>query len=338
MFYKPLATVQIKHDFYADGLCPDFEIVPTEQTRRALRDCKLLCKVSEQGLLQIFHPVTDKNSTEILFPMAGFTFCFFLVLKNNTFATFTQMLSGPLRKNEVWVWEKKLADVTLVRRAYLKSAKILSQWTDAPSPSQPLTLTLQKDGEILQTQEISDEQSQETSFNLLKTNTLSTELLDDGEYQVHKNWNDLDSFESFRWNGALARHWASVASRAWGLVALELDAPLGSPLEIPFVAQSKQWDYFLVLPQADVRTFEIKDTRPGSNVQFLAASDVTAQMQGTLPQLSGKKILKISSNGSINWREKLNILPKLTSNIDSSGMLLPLPSAHRPQAQCFIQL
>ena len=50
MRYETLLILDLRHDFYANGDCPDFEIRPTPATRRRLVDHHCLVRETPNGL------------------------------------------------------------------------------------------------------------------------------------------------------------------------------------------------------------------------------------------------------------------------------------------------
>ena len=52
--YRPLFNISVKHDFYADGLCPCLDFVPSEQTQQIINNTGLLVRKSVSGIGVIY--------------------------------------------------------------------------------------------------------------------------------------------------------------------------------------------------------------------------------------------------------------------------------------------
>lgn len=52
--YRPLFNISVRHDFYADGLCPCIDFVPSEQTQQIINNAGLLVRKSAGGIGLIY--------------------------------------------------------------------------------------------------------------------------------------------------------------------------------------------------------------------------------------------------------------------------------------------
>ena len=95
--YKPVFDLEILHNFYSSGKCPDLEMIPTKSCQALLRQTGLRFLPAEHGG-KVFARVIEKADKDIIkSPIAENTkFSFLLKLKKNTFENFTDLnLSRP---------------------------------------------------------------------------------------------------------------------------------------------------------------------------------------------------------------------------------------------------
>ncbi len=83
MRYRELFTIEMLHDYFADGAARDIAIVPTSATRRVLAGCGLIAKQSGNRLF-VVAPTDDGLSPRIA-PAEGTEFCFMLEAGSSDF-------------------------------------------------------------------------------------------------------------------------------------------------------------------------------------------------------------------------------------------------------------
>ena len=103
MKFLTLFTLRIRHTYYADARCRDFQIQPTAGTERFLRNLRYILKPLPDGI-QVVTPLDDKGESLISMP-AGARFGFRLRLTNPDLPLFTEISgitqkSAPLFTNE----------------------------------------------------------------------------------------------------------------------------------------------------------------------------------------------------------------------------------------------
>jgi hypothetical protein len=87
--YSILATVTLQHDYYADGRCSDFELVPSEATAKALKGAAILTKTIGNTLILLVK-LNDTEATYIDLP-ADMKLTFYLQLNNTSFVNYTNV-------------------------------------------------------------------------------------------------------------------------------------------------------------------------------------------------------------------------------------------------------
>ena len=89
MKHAEVATLLLRHEYYADGRCPDFAIEPSAETARLLRNHRCLCGTSPDGV----RILTQLNATgQPFLPLpAAVTLRLELRLQNREFALFTDL-------------------------------------------------------------------------------------------------------------------------------------------------------------------------------------------------------------------------------------------------------
>lgn len=156
--YKPILTLDLKHSYYADGRCKDFEFIFPEQTRRLFQKGRLIPKQSENSL-QIYAAfqsgllATDLDSKRLV---VG------LKLKNPHFYNFTEKL--PIDGVRLFTNQ---ADPAALGEP-IGAAVVGQGFTHRVSGGQrPVEIQLRSDGEILQSYLLeADENSQALEFLL----------------------------------------------------------------------------------------------------------------------------------------------------------------------------
>ena len=100
MNYQPLFSLECRHDYYADGMCPDFEIIPTARTQQLLANYRCVLQPFAYGL-RVMTQLAANGTAFITLPDA-LQFEFVLRLNNPDFVLFTD-LSGTLRQGVLLV-------------------------------------------------------------------------------------------------------------------------------------------------------------------------------------------------------------------------------------------
>lgn len=90
--YAILATVTLQHDYYADGRCNDFELVPSTETAAAMKGLFILTKTVGNTLLLLVK-VNDEGATYVTLP-ADLKLSFYVELDNTNFVNYTNVPYG----------------------------------------------------------------------------------------------------------------------------------------------------------------------------------------------------------------------------------------------------
>jgi hypothetical protein len=108
MNYQRYVNLALFHDYYQQGICPDFTIEPTHTCQRILKGHRLLLKPTPNGL-QLLIPVgVDQRP---VLPLDGaLAFTFLLKLKNPTFVNFTQLDSQYQPNQTLYVFTNETLD------------------------------------------------------------------------------------------------------------------------------------------------------------------------------------------------------------------------------------
>lgn len=78
--YRTLCSIQLRHGYYRDGLCKDWEITPSEATARLLAACKMAWKAApSQGMGRVYGEVNGQGFLNALKPGAQLVFYLRLV-------------------------------------------------------------------------------------------------------------------------------------------------------------------------------------------------------------------------------------------------------------------
>jgi hypothetical protein len=93
MKFLPLFSVHLRHPYYADGRCTDFDIEPTWPTQRLLTNTRCVLKAMPDGLC-VLMAVTDQGEPFIPLPQDA-TWAFHLRLQQPDFVLCTDLTARP---------------------------------------------------------------------------------------------------------------------------------------------------------------------------------------------------------------------------------------------------
>jgi hypothetical protein len=95
--YKILFAVEILHDYYVNGLCPDFEIVPSPETAQLFRDQQVIWKNMDNKGYALVRAVEGKPMAA---PAPTDVYRVYLKLKRPLFANYTNLdgAFGPVQR------------------------------------------------------------------------------------------------------------------------------------------------------------------------------------------------------------------------------------------------
>ena len=93
MRFLPLFSVHLRHPYYADGRCTDFDIAPTLPTQRLLTNMRCVLKAMPDGL-RVLTAVTDQGVPFIPLPQDA-TWAFHLQLQHPDFILCTDLTARP---------------------------------------------------------------------------------------------------------------------------------------------------------------------------------------------------------------------------------------------------
>ena len=85
--YTILASITLQHDYYVDGRCMDFDIVPTPATAKVLSGLGILSKMVENSLILLIK-LNDSGEVRVV-PPVDLKLGFYLQLNNTSFSNFT---------------------------------------------------------------------------------------------------------------------------------------------------------------------------------------------------------------------------------------------------------
>ena len=86
MSYQQFLHIALEHAYYANGQCPDFVVVPDEDTQKVIRAHRLLVKAFSHGIT-VLAPAKDKKVMISLDP--GMVLTFRMLLHNDRFYSWT---------------------------------------------------------------------------------------------------------------------------------------------------------------------------------------------------------------------------------------------------------
>ncbi|MDQ2751607.1 MAG: hypothetical protein M3R72_01125, partial [Bacteroidota bacterium] len=103
--YNLLFSVELLHQFFANGKCNDFTIVPSTQTRADLQGYKIVAKPN--GNILYAGIATDAGGNAFIVPADGAKFTFYLQLNNPLFYNYTNLPSS-FPQNSVYYFTNRI--------------------------------------------------------------------------------------------------------------------------------------------------------------------------------------------------------------------------------------
>jgi hypothetical protein len=92
--YSTFFSVKLLHQYFADLVCPDFTLIPSEETRRTLAGLKMITRSFSNEILTGVELNSSGNPPVI--PGEGTNFTWFLTLKNSSFLNYTNLRVAPV--------------------------------------------------------------------------------------------------------------------------------------------------------------------------------------------------------------------------------------------------
>lgn len=91
--YQVLASLALQHDYYTDGRCPDFRIVPSSGTQATLKNIGAVYKVTGNKLQVLIR--TDEQDKAFIPVTDAHSFVFYLLAENPLFFNITNVTQQP---------------------------------------------------------------------------------------------------------------------------------------------------------------------------------------------------------------------------------------------------
>jgi len=98
--YKVLATVSLQHEYYTDGRCTDFSVVPTPATQVLLKNLGAVYKTLGNKIM-VFVRVGENDQPMIPVP-DDVSFVFYMLLENQSFYNFSNINYRPAAKKRYY--------------------------------------------------------------------------------------------------------------------------------------------------------------------------------------------------------------------------------------------
>lgn len=112
MSYQQFLHIVLEHTYYANGQCPDFVIVPDEDTQKIIKAHRLLVKAFAHGIT-VLAPTRDKEIMILLDP--GVILTFRMLLHNDRFYSWTADVDTYAQKG-IPVFEPENSDALSLKR------------------------------------------------------------------------------------------------------------------------------------------------------------------------------------------------------------------------------
>ena len=266
MRFATLFELRLRHDYYADGRCRDFDVTPTLRTATVLRNHRAQVRALPDGV-RVLCATTAAGQAFIPIP-AGTRLDFDLRLSNPDFALFTDM--GALEKQRAALYSNTTAPVEGVVELTLSSLDVFESETlrvAAPGPNEPFVLR-GKPVEGVETTEFrvtagADAPTPPFVYYSALDKRL---LLDTGGATIGQV---LDVRYPVREPGS---------RRRFARVSIDVDESITSPdsatrLQVTFGARAARWAYYFVTDLTeDVAAVAIVDTSSAPEVRFGSAN------------------------------------------------------------------
>ncbi len=327
-FFKKLFEVNVEHNYYTEGKSHDFEISPTEECSRVLKNYGLLFKRTASGFVLFYKGY--KDSASVIQPLKPVNkdcvYTFTVKLNNPFFVNFSELpvINKPegiyyfdnLTLNKNAANELLLVDDTIKKYAGDKDAIVLkssiySYEVTTASPSSDLKI-LDKAGNILRDVTINN------SGGKIKAQFDLTSL----PVGVYKTTADGILYETFYKDPKL------LYENIWGIIEIFKNSSVpadyrfadsagnvtSKPYKITFQRRATFWKYIVIN--------KYKLVTPGLNVQ-IGANPPISGVAHTLPDGTPATLFQVAAASDFTEVPVKNI--KLSSNTDVLIDNLPNP-------------
>ena len=149
MKFSRLFNIEIRHEYYDNGLCPDLQVAPTPACAALLSRCKMMFAAdpSTPGVIAQLNELDKLQST----PPSSAVFEFYLLLRNPDFITYTSPL--PNTTNDAFLYtnrdSKSKSSITLLtssipkpQPSYVNGKPVFGLIRIVPDAAFPVTYTL----------------------------------------------------------------------------------------------------------------------------------------------------------------------------------------------------
>jgi hypothetical protein len=108
--YLPFIELRLKHTYYTNERCPDFEIEPTPDTHQLLKNYRCVFKTLPDGMRILIAVTENKDKFVPLIPLqTGLNFSFYLRLQNPDFPLFTDIAKTQCSSEGKAAWQLYLS-------------------------------------------------------------------------------------------------------------------------------------------------------------------------------------------------------------------------------------
>lgn len=270
MKYLPLFTLELRHDYYADQRCGDFQIEPTVETQKLLGNCRCVLKSLPNGI-RVWMMATDQDNPFIPLPSDA-TFGFHLRLQNSDFILFTDFseitpVAAPLYCSDGSNPALKLAsrEMTLTEHFTVRKPAKTDAFTLSGRPLKGIPLTaFQINGLGAAKQPVSFDET----AKVLRVNSASAKAGD--PFTV-----------TYPTTPQLPQGvFADVEIKAASLVAGGINA-----FQVAFKAKKARWKYYVVTNQSNLPAIEDKDKAIAFDQPAQSADQIASELAVQYPTM-----------------------------------------------------
>lgn len=335
--FQQLLRVSILHDYYTDGLSPDFRIVPDENTRALLSRHQMVMRSNEARLSLMFRSVSEADLTHAAIPLStGDVMTFVMRLVRPEFFNFTNELPG--RGKSLLFTNSNAYDDGEDADNILTASSVT-----VCGPSIPYTVPVDCQVTAVLTDEAGATWYSETHLPYDKGDREFTIALPPSAYGLY----------TLSLSGDIAppdeKYFVEASlqfDRPFGLIRIRNQAPDlldyegDREYQIVFTSRESQWNYYLVVTNStdpDLLKVEDKSTIvEADQVEFEEVADLSGDELPALLSADTTKVRLYRTVDPLTYRQKPRPKFSLLKNETVLISDLPNPDIRKPDTNMFI--
>jgi hypothetical protein len=306
MKYQTLLELRIQHDYYADTICQDFTLDPTEATRQLLRNHRCVYRLLPDGI-RLSIAVTEQDVPYITLPQ-NLALNFHLKCLNPDFALFTDLTAYQRAINPTYTNSGALSLVLESRLITVTESLVLTQSLHEETfvlRSQPAPGFMHEDFKVSGLNKLA---------KLVRYDPLTRTITIEGKPK--KNPTPTPFTITYPTAASANPYFAAVE------LCHDSSSPVPFLYTLIYTAKQARWNY-IVLTNKEEGTFNIQDQEEPA-IQFVANAHPSAQVDALAIQFPRLRHVQLISEKPIVYRQSAR--KGLCLSIDKQLVMRALPN------------